>query len=174
MDEEQLRKKLAPPAPPAPDPALLEREEELWAKVTADLGKEEPHKEYLGLALKNNLLLQASRRYGSVIDAKDRYSIEQRRVARKYQQNILRILFLAPKEEKIETKLGSLEALILFLATIGMLGGAAAFFSDNFGIASPILVAMLRMMFPLGLCFVVVFIWVRIRRAKSFADRHQQ
>jgi hypothetical protein len=170
MDEKDLRAALSPPTPAAPDEAAQARAAELWSKIVVDLANETLHKEYLGFVLKNNLIKQASRHYAEVVDAKDRYTVEQRRVARQYQQNLLRVLFFTPTREKPSFKLSGVESLLLFVATLVMLAGFATFFADTQNI-SPVAAVLLKLLFPLGLASLVALLWVRVRGLKSHLNK---
>jgi hypothetical protein len=163
------RHSLLAPLPVPPDPTALAREEELWAKVAADPGAEPAHKEYLGHILKNNLLKNASRRYTEAVAAKDRYTVEQRRLARQYQQQLMKILFLSAPPPKVETKGLMWRSVIYFFVAVLTLGGLFAFFADTSG--APAMGAALKLMFPFGSLFLGGSIWLRIRQTKSGRTR---
>ncbi|MDP8225476.1 MAG: hypothetical protein P9L99_19100 [Candidatus Lernaella stagnicola] len=169
MDDRQIREILAPETPKA-DPELLAREEALWEALTADLGNEDLHKQYVGFVLKNNLLTTGSRRYGGVIDDKDEYSVDERRLARTYQQNLVRILFFDPREHDQTSKLTRLELLFLFVTTMLTMAGLFALFMDLTG-WSFVAILLMRLMFPLGLAVVVLFIWRRARTVTSAMEK---
>lgn len=172
MDSQSFNQNTAV-ASPASDPALLAKEAELWQRLETDLGKDDFHKEYVGFILKNNLVKIAMRRYSEIVDDKDKHPVDHRRLARQYQQNLVKVLFFTQKSTREEkSKVNSLQVLILFIATISTLTGLFLFFSDT-GNLNPHLVLVLKLLFPLGLSYVVGFLWIRIRKfqAKNAKDR---
>ena len=86
--------------PPGPAPEILAQEEAAWQKVIENLADEQAQKEYMGFCIKNNLITSATKRYGAVADAKDQYTIEQRRLARLKQQQLASIMFMSTAAAK--------------------------------------------------------------------------
>jgi RNAse (barnase) inhibitor barstar len=169
MDPKEAKQILAPQAAPEPDAATLAREDALWDAVAGNMESEELHRQYVGFILKNNLLKQASRRYGTIIDDADEFSIPERRIARRYQQEIVRILFFQPKAATEASRLSRLDLFVLFIATLLMIAGLGTMMSDT-GEMPAVAVLLLKLMFPLGLAFVVAFIWRRIKKTMDQID----
>lgn len=169
MDEKQIQELLSP-QPRDPDAQVVARETELWGLVVDDMTDEDRHKQYVGFVLKNNLLKQASRRYGAVIEDKERFSIDARRLARQYQQSIVKILFLNPKEKPEPSRLSRLELLLLFTAAILMMGGLATMMSDTSGFPA-VVALLLKLLFPIGLAYIAAFLWHRTRNVKNALEK---
>ncbi len=170
MDDEKLKQMLTPPSPSEPKPETLAQEEQLWQSVVADLGNEELHKQYVGFVLRSNLIKIGTRRYGTVIEDKEHYSIEARRVARQYQQSLVGVLFISPQARPNVKKSSSFEMFMIIVAAIAALAGLVMFFVDTskmgFGV-----VLVLRALFPLSTMFLVWYFYQRYRRARSLFDK---
>jgi hypothetical protein len=162
--------RLLTPEPPPPDPAFLAQEAELWAKVVADLGDEAPHRQYVGFVLKHNLIKNGTRRYGEVIDDKERFSVEQRRVARQYQQHLVRLLFFLAPAEKAPQRLRGLRAVGLFATTVAMLAGLGAIAFDQ-GESPSVALTLLKGCLPIGAVVIILVIWDMIRKSKGDSQR---
>ena len=83
-----------------PDPALVKEEEELWAKLMEDFDNDELHKGYVGFCLRNGLITSASRRYAAYSESQETYSLERRRKARYWSQQLAGILFAKPSSSE--------------------------------------------------------------------------
>jgi len=107
------------------------------------------------------------RRYSEVVEDKEKHPVDHRRLARQYQQNLVKVLFFTQKSTREEkSKRSSLQVLVLFFATVLTLTGLFLFFADT-GTLNPRLVAFLKILFPLGLTYVVGYLWILVRKYKS-------
>jgi len=155
------------PLPQVNDPDKQAQEEALWKRLEANLGNTDLHKEYASYILKNNLIKIAMRRYSEVVEDKEKHPVDHRRLARQYQQNLVKVLFFTQKSTREEkSKRSSLQVLVLFFATVLTLTGLFLFFADT-GTLNPRLVAFLKILFPLGLTYVVGYLWILVRKYKS-------
>ena len=78
---------------------FLAKEEELFKNLMEDLKDESRHKAYIGYILKSGLLSQGTRRYGPLIDDKENFPIEARRLSRIYQRHLVNAMFLTAREK---------------------------------------------------------------------------
>ncbi|HPQ67753.1 MAG TPA: hypothetical protein PKW95_01410 [bacterium] len=170
MDDEKLKQLLTPPTPSEPNPETLAQEEQLWQAVVADLANEELHKQYVGLILRNNLIKIGTRRYGTVIDDKEHYPIEARRIARQYQQSLVGVLFISPQARPDVKKSSSFEMFMIIVAAFVALAGLVMYFVDTskMGVGA---VMVLRALFPLSMIFLVWYFYQRYKRARSLLDK---
>jgi len=157
------------PQPPKLNPQVLAAEEKLWGALLADLGNEQLHKDYVGFVLKNNLIKQATRRYGPVIEDKEKHSIEARRLARQYQKSLVDLLFFTPKHETIKRST-SLEGFVIFFVVILFFIGVSTFLVDVSNI-SAILIFILRSLVPISLGALIIYFWIRFSKAKDYLDK---
>ena len=164
MDDKQINDLLAPP-PREPDAATLATEEQLWLKLKEKLADEARHRDYVGFALKNNLIKNALRRYGEIVDAKEQYPIEDRRLAKKYQKSLVDVMFFTPRRQE-PRKVNSLELLGMIMLMLGSVIGLYMMFDDSLRI-SPTVLLVLRLLFPVCTTLLVVMFWKRLKKAKS-------
>lgn len=168
MDDQELKRELTPSSVSEPSQELKDKEQELWQSLVAHLAEENKHREYVGFVLKNNMVKTATRRYGEIIDDKDRFPVEERRLARKYQKNLVDILFFSPKKNE-RRKSSSLEGFVIFLAVVFMLGGLSAYFMDTEKIA-PAVVLILKLLLPLSAAFLGITFWMKFKKVKNLLN----
>ena len=113
--------------PPQEREQDLAKETELWEKVEAEPENADAHKEYVGHVLRSGLLKEGSRRYGPIIDDKENFSIETRRLARYYQKQIVNLMFMTPSvgvpSAKTSRPTAYLWMFVLFIASMAMVTG---------------------------------------------------
>ena len=171
MDDKQLRDLLKPTAPAEPDSQTTAAEEVLWKKLAEELDNEKIHREYVGFVLKKNLVKTALRRYGEVIDAKDRYSIETRRLTKKYQKSLVDVLFFTPRLEE-QQKTSSLELFGILITALALITGFYMLWVKS-DIVPPSVMLILRLLFPISLIVLIVLIRRKVQKAKAMIKRSE-
>ncbi len=160
---------MTPAAPAEPDAQLKSTEEELWRKLLEDVDDEKRHREYVGFVLRNNLVKIGLRHYGEIVEAKDRYSIEARRLAKRYQKSLMDILFFTPRREE-RTKTSSLELLGIIIIALAMVTGFYMFTVKNDAVP-PVVMLILRLLCPAGLIALIVLIRRKVLKARAMMNR---
>lgn len=147
-----------------PDPETAQREQELWDELLKDFASDELQNQYLGFVIKNNLLVQGSKRYGAFIQDQENNSIEMRRIAHLNQQKITKILFFVPEKTVSgeKTPQSKTELVIIFgsvLVALNALGFAAV--NPKYSIIAV----------PLGLAALVGLGYFLYKKIKAGADK---
>lgn len=112
-----------PHAPAQPPVDAAREEERLWQAVLAEPDVEERHHEYFRHATRNNLIKEALRRYGPVVEDKDRFPVETRRVFRRHQQALVNLMFMSAPRAAQPPKRNFVLYMGLFVATLAFMGG---------------------------------------------------
>lgn len=132
-------------------------EKELWDKLELNPEDAEAHKQYVGHVIRSGLLTEASRRYGKIIDDKEKHSIDTRRLSRYYQKQIVNLLFMAPSVEKPKKKNPTLGYLLAFLATMILFGG--------------LLSLEFWYLILIGAAYLVPYIILKVRQFRNLSDK---
>lgn len=135
----------------------LALENELWEKVLSDMEDEETHKQYVGHVIRNGLLSESSRRYGKVVDDKEKYSINARRLSRFYQKQIVNLLFMKPSVEKTKRKNPTLGYMGVFVSTMVILCGLLSFEFWYLILA--------------GAAYLVPYIYLKFKQSKKLSEK---
>lgn len=139
----------------------LTREKELWEALLLAPEDEQTHKEYVGHVIRYGLLKEASRRYAPMIDDKDKYDIQTRRIARMYWKQIMNMMFMVPSGPAGKVKNPSLGYVATFIAVMAVITGVLAIsFSVKY----------LLITFA-GLLYLVPYIIFKVRQAKKKAEK---
>ena len=144
-----------PTAGTEPKPSKGQTEEALWKQLLDDPENEEKHKIYFNFILRSGQVREGLRRYSTIIEEKDDFSINARRQSRRFHKTLLDLLFLGGPRERPQGKRPFLEYLAFFIAT----------FLIVLGISIPSLLPFLFI--GLGTLAVTIVWKVRTMRRKS-------
>jgi hypothetical protein len=137
----------------------LEKELALWDELVSDLENPERHKAYVGHVFRSGLLKEGSRRYLPLIEDKDAYSVEARRLARHYQRQIVNVMFMVPSQTASAKKNPTLGYIATFIAVMVLITG--------------LLVPKYWFLIFVGIAFLVGYFVVKARQFKEISERDQ-
>lgn len=144
---------------PASAPPNVE-EERLWQKVLENPADDNLHKAYFSYALHNGFMKEASRRYGLMVNEKDKFTVDERRQFRKYQQTIVNLMFMGSPRDLPPAKGRSADAFIYILAALLIVAG--------------LMVPVLRVAFFIGIAVIGVMVFFKYRAIKNASKEHQR
>jgi len=149
---------------PADRLSILVIEEDLWNTMLENPEEPKGHNAYFSFITRNNLLKEASRRYGAIVSAKDDYSIDARRQFREYQKNIINLMFMTDSRDTTPQKRSGLN-LFAFLAipVMTVFGFVMIFYESTrpFGVG----------MFLVGLGALTYLIFVKIKKVSEKIEK---
>lgn len=140
-----------------PDPEAAAAEEEAWGRLLDDFDNDALHKQYMGLCIRNGLLLQASRRYGAYAEDKENNPVDRRRIARRNQEQMAGILFLKPKDAGLRPSREGAFGTLSYLELFGLLAGVLV------GVAGLIFGGWLLFLMPLAVIVVGGILYSKIK-----------
>ncbi len=124
-DKEKLLEKYGVKSPEEREKDLL-KEKKLWNDLLEKPDVEKYHNDYFAHIVRSGLLKEASRRYGTMVDDKDNYSIETRRLARMFRKQIVNLMFMTPVGAMGKEKNPTLGYVFIFIAVMMIFTGLLA------------------------------------------------
>jgi hypothetical protein len=149
---------------PADRSSILAIEEDLWNTMLEKPEEPNGHNAYFSFVTRNNLLKEASRRYGAIVLAKDDYSIDARRQFREYQKNIINLMFMTDPRDITLQKGSSLDLFAFLAITIMTVFGFVMIFYEKtrlFGMG----------MFLVGIGVLAYLIVAKIKKVSDKIDK---
>jgi hypothetical protein len=110
-----------------PSPALTAEEQTRWKALEEAFDDDALHKQYVGFCLRNSLLVQATRRYNDYAQDQNAHTVEQRRIARHWGQQLSNILFAKPARSSLKAHREGVFGTMSYPEQAGLLFGAILF-----------------------------------------------
>ncbi len=170
MSEDKLRAMLDPSAAVRTQEemeSLLAEEQRLWELVMQLPADNSRHAAYFAYVTHNGLLKEGSRRYGTIVQARDEFSVEARRQFRQYQKAFVNLIFMGGPKQIREKKRSTIEFMAFFTLAIMVVFGLILIFTPGWR-------AYGFLMFIFAVSAIAVSVYLKIKRISEELDAEQR